>query len=117
MLGRPATLGVRPDDALVTLTAAARSPLTVDEGVVLITQFPQALEKNLRAAADAALVRSCICSAGRAQQRSEPRRLTQGGQRGRQSRSEAGRLLATGDERVRKRWCRGGDRDVGRSPT
>lgn len=40
------TLGVRPDDALVTLTAAARSPLTVDEGIALITQFPQALEKN-----------------------------------------------------------------------
>lgn len=40
------TLGVRPDDALVTLTAAGRSPLTVDEGIALITQYSQALEKN-----------------------------------------------------------------------
>ncbi len=40
------TLGVRPDDAIVSLTAQGRSPLTVDEGVAFITVFPTALEKN-----------------------------------------------------------------------
>lgn len=34
------TLGVRPDDALPTVTAAGRTPLTIDEGVALVTHFP-----------------------------------------------------------------------------
>jgi hypothetical protein len=34
------TLGVRPDDALPKLRAAGRTPLTIDEGVALVTQFP-----------------------------------------------------------------------------
>jgi len=39
-------LGVRPNDALVSITAAGRTPLTVDEGIAFITQFPDSLEKN-----------------------------------------------------------------------
>jgi len=39
-------LDVRPDDALVALTASSRSPLTVDEGIAFVTQFPESLEKN-----------------------------------------------------------------------
>lgn len=39
-------LNVRPNDALVSITAAGRTPLTVDEGIAFITQFPEALEKN-----------------------------------------------------------------------
>ena len=35
-----ATLGVRPNDALPSITAAGRTPLTIDEGVALVTQFP-----------------------------------------------------------------------------
>jgi hypothetical protein len=37
---------VRPADALPVLTGRDRTPLTVDEGVALATQFPAALEKN-----------------------------------------------------------------------
>lgn len=40
------TLGVRPDDATVTIAAQGRSPLTVDEGVAFITVSPGSLEKN-----------------------------------------------------------------------
>lgn len=40
------TLNVRPDDALVTISARGRTPLTVDDGIALITQFPDVLEKN-----------------------------------------------------------------------
>ncbi|HET8641733.1 MAG TPA: DUF5701 family protein [Pseudonocardiaceae bacterium] len=40
------TLNVTPDRALETITAQRRSPLTVDEGIALITHYPQALEKN-----------------------------------------------------------------------
>lgn len=40
------TLNVRPDDALVTLTAQGRTPLTYDEGIAFVTQFPESLEKN-----------------------------------------------------------------------
>ncbi|NUR09723.1 MAG: hypothetical protein HOQ22_00455 [Nocardioidaceae bacterium] len=36
----PETLGVRPDDALMIVLAAGRTPLTVDEGVALVTQVP-----------------------------------------------------------------------------
>ena len=34
------TLNVRPNDALPTITAAGRTPLTIDEGVALVTQCP-----------------------------------------------------------------------------
>ncbi len=40
------TLGVRPNDALVSINEAGRSPLTVDEGVAFVTQFPDSLEKT-----------------------------------------------------------------------
>jgi hypothetical protein len=36
----PETLGVRPEDALPMILAAGRTPLTVDEGVAVVTQFP-----------------------------------------------------------------------------
>jgi hypothetical protein len=36
----PETLDVRPDDALPVIRSAGRTPLTVDEGVALLTQFP-----------------------------------------------------------------------------
>jgi len=39
-------LNVRPNDALVSITASGRTPLTVDEGIAFITQFPDSLEKN-----------------------------------------------------------------------
>jgi hypothetical protein len=35
-----------PDDALVEIRARERSPLTVDEGIALLTLFPGSLEKN-----------------------------------------------------------------------
>lgn len=34
------TLNVRPDDALPVVLGAGRTPLTIDEGVALVTQFP-----------------------------------------------------------------------------
>jgi len=37
---------VRPDDALVALTARGRTPLTVDEGIALVTALPDMLERN-----------------------------------------------------------------------
>jgi hypothetical protein len=37
---------VRPNDALVTITSRGRTPLTVDEGIALVTAHPQVLEKN-----------------------------------------------------------------------
>lgn len=37
------TLGLRPDDALPRITEAGRTPLTIDEGVALLTQFPDVL--------------------------------------------------------------------------
>lgn len=37
---------VRPDDALIAIMAAGRTPLTVDEGIAFVTQFPESLEKN-----------------------------------------------------------------------
>lgn len=43
----PETLGVTPADALPTITAACRTPLTIDEGVALLTQHPEVLaERN-----------------------------------------------------------------------
>ena len=35
------TLGVCPDDALPKIRAAGRTPLTIDEGVALVTHFPE----------------------------------------------------------------------------
>ena len=37
---------VRPRDALVEIGTAGRTPLAYDEGIALLTQFPQTLEKN-----------------------------------------------------------------------
>jgi hypothetical protein len=37
---------VRPDDALGSITGRRRTPLTVDEGIALLTLHPQTLEKN-----------------------------------------------------------------------
>ena len=37
---------VTPDDALAQILAAGRSPLTIDEGIALITQFPEAVATN-----------------------------------------------------------------------
>lgn len=42
----PETLGVRPADALPMIRAAARTPLTVDEGVAVLTQFPEVLDER-----------------------------------------------------------------------
>jgi hypothetical protein len=39
-------LSWRPDDALPQITARGRTPLTVPEGIALVTAFPEALEKN-----------------------------------------------------------------------
>jgi len=35
------TLNVRPNDALPIIVNAGRTPLTIDEGVALVTQFPE----------------------------------------------------------------------------
>jgi hypothetical protein len=40
------TLNVTPDDALATITGAKRSPLTLDEGVAVLTQFPDVLRTH-----------------------------------------------------------------------
>lgn len=40
------TLNVRPEDALKTIQNQNRSPLTIDEGIALMTQFPEFLIKN-----------------------------------------------------------------------
>ncbi|MEO7944091.1 MAG: DUF5701 family protein [Marmoricola sp.] len=37
---------VRPEDATGTIRSRGRSPLTIDEGIALVTQVPQVLEKN-----------------------------------------------------------------------
>jgi hypothetical protein len=39
-------LNVRPNDALISIIGAGRTPLTVEEGIAFITQFPDSLEKN-----------------------------------------------------------------------
>jgi hypothetical protein len=38
--------GVPPEEALPMVTARGRSPLTIDEGIALVTQAPHLLEKN-----------------------------------------------------------------------
>jgi len=40
------TLDVAPDDALATIDRQGRSPLTLDEGIALVTQFPEAVARN-----------------------------------------------------------------------
>ena len=40
----PETLNVKPDDALPMIIGAGRTPLTTDEGVALVTQFPDVFE-------------------------------------------------------------------------
>jgi hypothetical protein len=35
------TLGISPDDALPMIRGAGRTPLTIDEGVALVTHFPE----------------------------------------------------------------------------
>jgi hypothetical protein len=39
------TLNVTPDEALGRIVGASRSPLTIDEGVALVTHFPDALTR------------------------------------------------------------------------
>jgi Family of unknown function (DUF5701) len=39
----PATRNVAPDDALETIAAAGRSPLTIDEGLAVVTHYPEVL--------------------------------------------------------------------------
>lgn len=39
-------VNVRPEDALVSITANNRSPLTIDEGIAIITHYPEFLVKN-----------------------------------------------------------------------
>jgi len=39
-------LNVTPDDALKILAKRKRSPLTIDEGIALVTQFEESLKKN-----------------------------------------------------------------------
>lgn len=48
-----ATLNVRPNDALPLIAAAGRTPLTTDEGVALVTHYPEILK-----------VRNCFQSLG-----------------------------------------------------
>jgi hypothetical protein len=38
--------GVRPEDALPVISGRGRTPLTIDEGIALVTQVPRLLEKN-----------------------------------------------------------------------
>lgn len=40
------TLNVTPNDALETIRAQGRTPLTIDEGIALLTQSPERLRKN-----------------------------------------------------------------------
>jgi hypothetical protein len=42
----PETLGVSPDNALPMVRAAGRTPLTLDEGVALVRQFPAVFREH-----------------------------------------------------------------------
>ncbi|SNR56257.1 hypothetical protein SAMN06265360_11056 [Haloechinothrix alba] len=42
----PDTRNVAPRDAMPMITERGRSPLTIEEGIALVTQFPETLEKN-----------------------------------------------------------------------
>ncbi len=37
---------MRPEDATRVIRSRGRTPLTIDEGIALVTQVPQVLEKN-----------------------------------------------------------------------
>lgn len=39
-------LGVRPEEALPVIRSRGRTPLTIDEGIAVVTQVPRLLEKN-----------------------------------------------------------------------
>lgn len=41
-----ASLNMPPDDALAMIRREGRTPLTLEEGIALITQFPDRLRKN-----------------------------------------------------------------------
>lgn len=41
-----ATINIPPDEALDQVTAAGRSPLTIDEGIAIVTHYPDFLVKN-----------------------------------------------------------------------
>ena len=38
--------GVRPEEALPVIRGRGRTPLTIDEGIAVVTHAPQLLEKN-----------------------------------------------------------------------
>ena len=40
------TLGATPEEARARFERAGREPLTIEEGIALLTQFPETLEKN-----------------------------------------------------------------------
>lgn len=40
------TLNIRPYDAYITIKKQGRSPLTIDEGIALVTHYPEFLIKN-----------------------------------------------------------------------
>jgi hypothetical protein len=42
----PETLGVRPNDALPMIQERGRTPLTIDEGVALVTQLPDVFARH-----------------------------------------------------------------------
>lgn len=42
----PDSLNVRPNDALAALREARRTPLTIDEGIAVFTQFPDVLKER-----------------------------------------------------------------------
>jgi hypothetical protein len=42
------TLDVAPDDAMPTILSAGRSPLTLDEGIALVTHYPDLLVRGNR---------------------------------------------------------------------
>lgn len=39
-------LNIRPEDALIDIQKREKSPLTIDEGIAIITQYPDFLKKN-----------------------------------------------------------------------
>jgi hypothetical protein len=41
-----ATRNVTPDDALRSIRAAGRSPLTIEEGIAVVTHHPEAIARN-----------------------------------------------------------------------
>lgn len=41
-----ASLNIKPNEALQTIEAAERTPLTIDEGIAIVTHYPEFLMKN-----------------------------------------------------------------------